>query len=134
MTDEQTIRKFLRLMERDTLLHDADMACRAAVAALDRMEKRLVEADEIYTDENHVDWQRPTAWAYAQACKALDAKTERIAELERQMGTIAEIGGNLPDDRLTTRTGPNDAKQRGLMYCEARRIARELLEPPAEEK
>ncbi len=40
---------------------------------------------------------------------------------------IAEIGGNLPDDRLTDRTGPNDAKQRGLMYCGARQIANEAL-------
>jgi hypothetical protein len=37
--------------------------------------------------------------------------------------TIASLGGNLPDDRLTSRTGPNDAVSRGLMYTEARRLA-----------
>jgi hypothetical protein len=38
---------------------------------------------------------------------------------------IASLGGNLPDDRLTSRTGPNDAAARGLMYTEARRLANE---------
>lgn len=47
----------------------------------------------------------------------------RISELENALQIIAELGGNLPDDRLTTRTGPNDAAQRGLMYCHARQIA-----------
>lgn len=36
---------------------------------------------------------------------------------------IAQLPGNLPDDTLTDRTGPNDARQRGLMVAEARRIA-----------
>ena len=39
---------------------------------------------------------------------------------------IASLGGNLPDDRLTSRTGPNDAVSRGLMYTEARRLAVEV--------
>ena len=47
----------------------------------------------------------------------------RIIELENALRSIAGIGGNLPDDRLTDRTGPNDAAQRGLMYCHARLIA-----------
>lgn len=42
--------------------------------------------------------------------------------------TIAALGGNLPDESLTDRTGPNDAAHRGLMYTEARRLAREALE------
>jgi hypothetical protein len=41
---------------------------------------------------------------------------------------IAELGGNLPDDVLTDRTGPNDAAHRGLMYCQCREIARAALE------
>ena len=36
---------------------------------------------------------------------------------------ITEIGGNLPDERLTTATGPRDAAARGLMYVRARAIA-----------
>ncbi len=41
---------------------------------------------------------------------------------------IASLGGNLEDDLLTNKTGANDAAHRGLMYCEARRLAREALE------
>jgi len=40
---------------------------------------------------------------------------------------IASLGGNLPDERLNDRTGPNDARHRGLMYTEARRLAREAI-------
>lgn len=40
---------------------------------------------------------------------------------------IATLGGNLPDERLTDKTGPNDARGRGLMYVEARRIARAAI-------
>lgn len=43
---------------------------------------------------------------------------------------IAALGGNLSDDRLTARTGANDAVSRGLMYCEARRLARAALAAP----
>jgi len=55
---------------------------------------------------------------------------ERAAKLHQALArirAIAALGGNLPDDRLTGRTGPNDAAQRGLMYTEARRLANEAL-------
>ncbi len=57
-----------------------------------------------------------------------EMNTERIQELEAALRVIVELGGNLPDDRLTTRTGPNDAAQRGIMYCAARSIALRALE------
>lgn len=41
---------------------------------------------------------------------------------------IALIGGNLPDSRLTDKTGANDAAYRGIMYCSAREIARAVIE------
>lgn len=41
---------------------------------------------------------------------------------------IVSLGGNLSDEALITRTGPNDAAQRGLMYVEARRIAKDVLD------
>jgi hypothetical protein len=52
---------------------------------------------------------------------------ERIQDLEQTLRNIALLGGNLPDDRLTDKTGPNDAVARGLMYTEARREALEVL-------
>lgn len=51
-----------------------------------------------------------------------------MSHYEHALRAIISLGGNLPDERLTTRTGPNDAVQRGLMYTEARRIAKEALE------
>lgn len=48
-------------------------------------------------------------------------------EMKEALEFIASLGGNLPDDRLTDRTGPNDAAHRGLMYTQARAIARNAL-------
>jgi hypothetical protein len=58
------------------------------------------------------------------------------AELLDALGQIVRLGGNLTDDCLTD-TGPGagrelrdraiDAACRGLMYCEARKIAREAI-------
>lgn len=47
--------------------------------------------------------------------------------LLKALRRIARLGGNLPDESLTDRTGPNDAARRGLMYTEARRAALEAL-------
>lgn len=49
------------------------------------------------------------------------------ADLVAALRTIASLGGNLPDERLTSKTGPNDAVSRGLMYTSAREIARAAL-------
>ena len=51
-----------------------------------------------------------------------------ITQLLARLRGIISLSGNLSDDRLTDRTGPNDAAQRGIMYCEARRLAREAIE------
>lgn len=51
----------------------------------------------------------------------------RAILMERALGIIAALGGNLSDDRLTDKTGANDAVHRGLMYCEARKLARAAL-------
>lgn len=57
---------------------------------------------------------------------------ERLANavniLTRALLQISEIAGNLPDDRLVTRTGPNDAVARGLMVVTARQIAIKAME------
>lgn len=45
-------------------------------------------------------------------------------DLLKALESIANLGGNLPDEQLTTKTGANVAVMRGLMYTEARRIAR----------
>ncbi len=51
----------------------------------------------------------------------------RMTELEAALAKIAMLGGNLPDERLTSRTGPNDAVSRGLMVTAAREIALNAL-------
>ncbi len=48
-------------------------------------------------------------------------------DLLEALETIAELAGNLPDDRLESRTGPNDAAHRGLMVTAARKIARAAI-------
>ena len=64
---------------------------------------------------------------------SLEKKEERIKELERTLRNIALLGGNLSDERLTNKTGPNDAVARGLMYVEARREALHVLHTTLDE-
>lgn len=61
-------------------------------------------------------------------CKrpAVDLSVDYM-QMRKALQTISALGGNMPDQRLTSATGPNDAVMRGLMYCEARRLALEAL-------
>jgi hypothetical protein len=51
----------------------------------------------------------------------------QVNQLRKALERVASLGGNLPDDRLTSRTGGNDAAARGLMYVNARFIATTAL-------
>lgn len=51
----------------------------------------------------------------------------RLSRVEKYLRAILRLGGNLPDEALTTRTGANDAVARGLLVVEARRLATEAL-------
>lgn len=44
----------------------------------------LRELDETWTDERGVVWTRPTAWAYALACKAHEAAEVEVARLTKE--------------------------------------------------
>lgn len=62
--------------------------------------------------------------------------THGVKEYERYrtaLKAIAGLGDNLSDHRLTA-TGSNDAVQRGALYVEARRIAKEAIGQPSGEK
>lgn len=43
------------------------------------------ELNEVFVDERETAWTRPTAWAYAQVCKALDKKVKEITELREAL-------------------------------------------------
>lgn len=71
------------------------------LAALDeefaQLEAKLAAAEEGWTDEKGRAWRRPTAWAYAQACKALYANakvTEDLIEACRYMHTLLKDMGH----------------------------------------
>ena len=49
------------------------------------------------------------------------------AELVAALRAISCIAGNLPDDRLESRTGANDAVARGMLVTRARMIARAAI-------
>lgn len=53
---------------------------------------------------------------------ALDKET-----LEYALRRIASLGGDYSDIQLTTRSGPNDAIHRGLLYISSRNIALQAL-------
>lgn len=54
-----------------------------------------------------------------------ESRTEKLEQALRYIRAIASLGGNLPDERLYSRTGPNDSVARGNMYVESRRLALE---------
>lgn len=60
----------------------------------------------------------------------IDSKNiyDQAAAMKAALEAISMVGGNLPDDSLTDRTGPNDAAHRGLMVVRAREIAKKTLE------
>ena len=62
------------------------------------------------------------------AARILIAQENLALEAIRALEAISLIGGNLPDDRLTSKTGANDAVARGIMYTSARGIALSYLE------
>jgi len=55
--------------------------------------------------------------------RAVNCHDELVAALR----AIANVAGNLPDEQLSSRTGPNDAVARGLQLVQARAIARAAL-------
>lgn len=63
-------------------------------------------------------------WFFREEAVALLKEVQRQRIALRQIMLVA---GNLPDERLTTATGPNDAVQRGLMVLTARDIAKSTL-------
>lgn len=52
---------------------------------------------------------------------------DTIEAMRNALKQIAALGGNLPDERLVTATGPRDAVARGEMYTAAREIAHAAL-------
>lgn len=52
---------------------------------------------------------------------------EENKKLRDALKQITMIAGNLPDDRITEKTGPNDAVARGIMVISARQIALRAL-------
>ncbi len=61
---------------------------------------------------------------WAQGFNKLLAKHERLLAA---LDAVANIAGNLPDERLENATGPNDARLRGGMVVSARNIARAAI-------
>jgi hypothetical protein len=64
----------------------------------------------------------------------INRQAERIAQLEADLErargalrAISQLPGNLPDDRWTNAGGPNDARVRGCLLVDARRIAQAAL-------
>lgn len=68
----------------------------AAIDALLSLSAQLAEANETWTDEKGTCWARPTAWAYAQACRALHEK-------EAELVVFISSNGNLTNECLTLR-------------------------------
>jgi hypothetical protein len=64
---------------------------------------------------------------YSPGILADAATKDDVVCLIDTLKSIAVAGGNLGDDRFTDASGPNDARQRGLMYIGARSMAASAL-------
>lgn len=53
---------------------------------------------------------------------------EKVPELLKTLETIAAWPGNLPDERYTSKTGPNDAALRGQLVVAMRSLAKSAIE------
>ena len=65
--------------------HDAEQRQR-----IEELEKEL---RDVWVDEHQTAWTRPTAWAYAQVCKALNAQKQQNAALREALENIVESEG-----------------------------------------
>jgi hypothetical protein len=72
-------------------------------SAVEVMKVDLAAERERWTDENGTVWNRPTAWAYQQACRTLRNSQSELAEAERTrdaaLERLREIGEQLEFDR-----------------------------------
>lgn len=80
------------------------VACDQRNAAERERDAARAELNETWTDENGTVWTRPTAWAYAHACKNRNARAES-AERER-------------DEALMLCEGPSTLKEMAAMCFE----------------
>ena len=76
---------------------------------------------------NNPDVNHPTLPLTALRKESSMTKDKIIVELRNSLLSISLVAGNLPDEHLTDKTGPNDSKQRGLMVIAARDIANRAL-------
>jgi hypothetical protein len=84
--ESHTIRAHIANLERQIAeaREEGEARLRGERAAHEVTRKALAEATETWTDEAGTVWCPPTAWAYAQACRALEnAKSQLAAQRER---------------------------------------------------
>lgn len=68
-------------------------------------------------------------------CSKAIAERQRLGEAAiKALKAIAELGGNLSDERLISVSGPNDGVSRAILYIGAREIARNTLEANYEQE
>lgn len=76
------------LTERVRELENVQTDYNMLVVIANRITKENVmlkaELNEQWVDEKGTVWTRPTAWAYAQACRVMHENKERVRELEAQ--------------------------------------------------
>ena len=92
----------------------------------------LEQAAESYSPNRETHHTLELEKAAFKAGAEWQKEQSKISALLSALKAIAMGAGNLPDDRLTSKTGPNDAALRGSMLIRMRQIAIDtvqLLEP-----
>jgi hypothetical protein len=67
---------------------------------MDEQDRRIAELSETWMDDNGTTWTRPTAWAYAQACRVINERRDNhglvhLEEVERLRTALRECRNQL---------------------------------------
>jgi len=113
-------------IEEPTSLAEAVQSLISEAEALGKYESNELYRAAIWSDDSTPDESgKQTPEDAARFTSILRAE---VARLRKALDGVCNLGGNLPDESLTDKTGPNDAAYRGWLYCDARRLARAALE------
>jgi hypothetical protein len=116
---------------RDSGLSVVSPASRRIRLPTDDERDAQIAANEVQRQQWAAQEAEESAWESLRDLGMTAAEAQhRLAtweSLRDALRTVALAGGNLSDENLESRTGPNDAAHRGLMVTFARKVAKEAL-------
>jgi hypothetical protein len=118
---------------------DLEAAIAAIKAETARADKAEAELNETYMDDDGTTWNRPTAWAYFSACRALTAANEKLDCAIKHLHTIAAQSGSrntmnaltkaIAEFPMSANTGDGKVDFKAIDDAEREAAYSQLMEP-----